>query len=296
MSPATGQTRFRKKGSWAGVPRAESWSILAASSKIAKRRKPASKAKQNPQPKPAISERPLPPPVEINAAQPAASDGGLFGLRSILGNGSPQNVEAFSAHSAASSTTEPAPGEPLPAESERLVEDIPTAVGETGGAVGRQPTGVSGIPAAESPIDSAFLQGLISFDAEDVRGVLEEGFDFLAERFDSEHWKLTERQSRMLGRPTTELLTSIWTKLSLLLPDQLAQWCTAMPGLAGFVLTSSIVVGPKIAQQLAVSRQRRAAPKRVIQHGPVPVSPRVGPVGPIDSSPVQAIETDHSFE
>lgn len=247
------------------------------------------------------SEKPLPPPVPVSSAaqQPAQSD--PYGLGTILGNNSsdPQNAEAYAAHSQTSSDSEPEPGEPLPADSEKLLQDVQETIGgvhvageklddeESAAAIG-----------ALAGMDPAFLQGLISFDESDVRGVLEEGFDFLADRFDSAHWKLTERQSRMLGKPTAQLLTSVWTKLSYILPAGLAEWCASTPGLAAFVLTSTIVLGPKIAQQLAVSRQRGAAPKQAIRNAPVPLVPRgaAGPVGPIDTSGVQPIPTDHRFE
>jgi hypothetical protein len=251
------------------------------------------------------SEAPLPPPVPVSSAaeQPVQNDQGLFGLRAILGGkSSSQNADASAAPSPISSVSErvsePEPGEPLDPDAERLLKDLPRAVGAEINGVPANDEETAAALGAVAALDPAFLQSLISFDEEDVRGVLEEGFDFLAERFDSAHWKLTERQSRMLGRPTAQLLTSVWMKLSYMLPAGLAEWCSKTPGLAAFVLTSSIVIGPKVAQQLAVSRQRSAAPKQVLRNGPVPVVPRgaTGPVGPIDTSGAQPIPTDHSFE
>jgi hypothetical protein len=188
----------------------------------------------------------------------------------------------------------------LPPEAERLLSDVPESVGGVfvaGEKLDHEET--AAMAGALGGMSPEFLQGLISFSEEDVRGVLEEGFDFLAERFNSEHWKLTERQSRMLGRPTTELLSSLWTKLSFLLPDQLMQWCSSTPGLAGFVLVSSIVIGPKVAQQWSITRQRKSLPREPRRGGagPVPVSQRAaGPVGEINANPPDPIETDHRFE
>ena len=210
-----------------------------------------------------------------------------------------QNPGAFAGSSQTSSETEPAPGEPLTPEAERIVNDVPEAIGgvyvageklddhETAAAVG-----------ALGSLSPEFLHGLISFNEDDVSSVLEEGFDFLADRFESEHWKLTERQSRMLGGPTTQLLSSVWSKVAQMLPAQLAQWCMSMPGLAGFILVSAIVVGPKVTTQIAVSRKRKSLGKEPRKPGPTPVTFRAytGPVGPIDTNSVQPIQVDHSHE
>lgn len=185
-------------------------------------------------------------------------------------------------------------------EAERLLSDIPEAIGEAPRAGEKldaeESAAAVGALGALSP---DFLQGLIQFEEADVRGVLEEAFEHLAVKFDSEHWKLTDRQSRMLGKPTAQLLSSIWVKLSYLLPDKFAQLCASTPGLAGFVVTSAIVLGPKVAQQFAVSRQRRSAPAPVRRPGPGPVPvqrPPQGPIGPIDTAPPAPIATDHEYE
>ena len=238
-------------------------------------------------------------PVESVAQETGQSD--PYSLGPILANNNPESVAAYGAQSPISSVSEPAPGEPLNVESERLLSDIPQTIGDQGGAAETLNEEESAAAlGALAGMDPAFLQGLISFDESDVRAALEEGFDFLAERFDSGHWKLTERQSRMLGRPTAQLLSTLWTKLSFLLPDQLAKWCASTPGLAGFVLTSAIVIGPKVAQQWSVSRQRRSLPEQPKRNtpGPVPVAPRpqAGPVGAINANPPEMIPTDHNFE
>jgi len=131
----------------------------------------------------------------------------------------------------------------------------------------------------------------INFDPVKVQRVLEEIFDWLAERFDSAHWKLTERQADMLGEPTAQLLTGVWQKLSLYLPDVL----TVTPGATAFLFACTFVVGPKLAQQMAITRSRRqgaAQPQRKsASPGPVPVQPRhTGAVGPINDGPVEPME------
>lgn len=94
----------------------------------------------------------------------------------------------------------------------------------------------------------------IQFSEEDVRAALEEGFDWLADKFHSDHWKLTERQSRMYGAPTTQLLSSVWSNLARFLPGWLSSMCETTPGLAGFIFASALIVGPKVAKQVSISR------------------------------------------
>ena len=217
----------------------------------------------------AVNTKPLPPPVEVPET---SSDQDAYQLAQILQN---QNPEASPSHSASSSTSEPKPGEPLSQEAEHIVADI------------------GGAPAGEDEPDGDQLdpaevaEGLarISFDEAYVRDVLEEAYGWMADKFDSDHWALTERQSRMLGGPTTQLLGSVWMHAQRLIPEILARWANSTPGLMDFVLVFGLVTGPKVAKQFAVSRQRRQRPQRQQRPGaPVAVPPRMGgPVGPMQT-------------
>jgi hypothetical protein len=164
----------------------------------------------------------------------------------------------------------------LPPESERLLHAVPKSIGEADDPVG--PADVS----EEDPI--AALMAQVAFEPQDVQDVLEEFFESLAVRFESDHWKLTERQARMLGRPSAQLLNSMWAKLQNYLPDILAHWCESTPGATAFILACGLIVAPKITRQVAISRERAAArplvPESAKQQRPQPVSvpdkPRVG--------------------
>lgn len=162
-------------------------------------------------------------------------------------------------HSPNSSISEPEPGEPLSAESEKLL------AGETEDDAPED----GGVAAASAPV---VLMPPILFSAEKTEKVLVEIFDWLAERFDSEHWKLTENQASMLGGPTAELLGGVWTKLAEKLPDILVN----TPGAATFLLAVTVVVVPKTAQQIALSRARKQGrePKKPQPRGPVSVPNR----------------------
>lgn len=181
-----------------------------------------------------------------------------------------------------SNLTEPKPGEPLSAEAEAALRDLP-------GAVGDEPEADGGEPGE----DPASLMPSISFSEVKTRKYLVETFDWLAERFDSGHWKLTENQADMLAGPTAELLGGVWTKLSVILPDALV----SVPGATAFLLAASWVVVPKAAQQMAISKARRAGqntqPRRP---GPVAVPRRPAPAHPGDGPPPEAtIGNDTDF-
>jgi hypothetical protein len=208
--------------------------------------------------------KPLPAPVE---SSPSPS-------LPFLQN--PQRNQVASSASASSSVSEPKPGQPLSAENERLLHSVPEFIGEADS----EPKARPGIQFAAS--DAEAIAGMlpdITFDPAEVQGVLEEMFDWWAEKFDSAHWKLTERQSRMLAKPTAELLSSLYLKIGVLLPGWLMSWCEATPGLMGFLLTSGIVIGPKVAVQFQLSRSRRKTEKNRVgpQRVPAPIRPAAAP-------------------
>ena len=150
--------------------------------------------------------------------------------------------------------------EPLAAESERILDSVPAHIGgEADDPGGPADTGAHG----DDPI--AALMSQVTFEPPDVQDQLEEFFGWLAERFESDHWKLTDRQARMLGRPTAQLLDSVWAKLCGILPDVIARWCASTPGATAFLLAAGLVVVPKVAKQITISRSR-VSPER-----PVPV-------------------------
>lgn len=236
-----------------------------------KRRKKKLKKPGAPQSQPSqpANQRPLPPPL-------------------------PFESQAGSAPSFASSlnSTEPKPGEPLPPEAERALHAVPDVIGAGDtedaerDAIGFEPDEIRN------------LIPEIEFDQAEVEAVLEEACAWVAEKRHHEHWKLTERQSRMIGRPTTQLLTSLWSKIGTFLPDFLARWCESTPGLAGAILMGGIVFGPKIAYEIHLSREERAQQPRVRatgssaqpRPGPAPVPPRGGPVGVASTGPVVPLD------
>jgi hypothetical protein len=157
--------------------------------------------------------------------------------------------------------------EGLSPESERLLAGVRGSIGSASedepGSTGEDAEAVAG------------LMAMVAFEPEDVQDTVCEFFEWLAVRFESDHWKLTDRQARMMGRPTAQLLNSLWARLQAVLPDILARWCEQTPGATAFILACGIVVVPKVGKQIAISRERRKA-KPFVEPAPrpQPVPPR----------------------
>jgi hypothetical protein len=207
----------------------------------------------------------LPAPVEIQAAREAQSQPEAAGIMDSIGSlfsgadnpGQPQTPLANSLPRSGTNS--------LPPESERLLSAVPQTIGEAQGEPGA-PVDVQ----ADDPI--AALMAQVAFEPQDVQDVLGELFDWMAERFESDHWKLTERQARMIGRPTAQLLNSMWSRLQNYLPDILSKWCEETPGATAFIMACGIVIVPKVSQQVKISRERAAKEKPLVRD--VPPTPR----------------------
>lgn len=184
-----------------------------------------------------------------------------------------------------SSISEPRPGEPLSAEAEAQLADLPDPAGQES---------APGEMAAETLAPVPALSN--RFKEEYVADVLEEIFAWLADRFESEHWLLSDRQSRMLSEPSTLLLGSLWQHLQRMLPAILERWAESTPGLMDAVFAFGIVLTPKCIKQFELSRQRKAEGRPAKSAGPQPVPARPpyagGPIGPITGTadPLPAVE------
>lgn len=139
-------------------------------------------------------------------------------------------------------------------------------------------------PEAELTADDVReLMDSVTFEQQDVQDLLAEFFDWLADKFQSDHWRLTERQMRILGKPTFRLVNVLWQKLEEKLPDVLVAWCAGTPGASAFLLACGIVVGPKIKKQMSLSSARKKQPAADGQmpsprKSPTPAPPGAGPV------------------
>ena len=242
-------------------------------------RPPGSKSKKSPS-LAGKGSAPLVPPV---APGPLQKAGLLSGVEKLLNFPSAPPppppvagpVEAPPADSMAG-YNDSSPGElgPLPEESARLLAAVPESIG------GGEESPADGL-AGGAPDPIADLMAQVVFEPQDVQDILTEFFDWAAERGRSEHWKLSDRQGRMLARPLAQLMDSCWRKLQNYLPTLLGNWCESTPGAMAFLLAAGLVIGPKVAQQMAISKARRLAVPLVRESapGPVPVAaPRV-PVG-----------------
>lgn|GEM_PF-2489908 len=213
-----------------------------------------------------------------SSPQEPSQDGGLMNsLGSLFGTGSPspsnptsQPQKGRENPSLIDSSTSP----DLPEEVERKLDAIPDVIGQEG----EHPSENSS--AVMSRDDFSALLDMIAFEEQDVRDLLEEAFDWLSEKFESEHWKLSERQSRMLGRPTVMLMNSIWLKLRDRLPDVLLSWCESTPGAAAFITAAGIVIVPKVMTQVSLSKRKKLAPAQEGERKPDAPSHISAPAGP----------------
>ena len=172
---------------------------------------------------------------------------------------------------------EPALDEPLSADAEKILASIPT--------IETQDAGAGGAASSQGDDEGAdaliALAGMVAFEEQDVRDTLEEFFSFLADRFESDHWVLSERQARMLGKPTTLLLNSLWVKLQKLLPDVIARWCESTPGAMAFLTACGLVLVPKVVVQIRISRERKKAKRIIVEdRRPKPEPPQPKPEPP----------------
>jgi hypothetical protein len=207
------------------------------------------------------------------APEPAKQGSGLFGLGDVfqMRQPEPERSPLLSANgSQSSSSSEPVPDDPLSLEAERLLSGVPSTIGADADTEG----GTSSAPGADDPI--AALMAQVAFEEQDVKDTLCEFFDWMAERFESEHWRLTDRQTRMLGRPTSLLLNSLWAKLQTMLPDVLARWCESTPGAMAFMTAAGFAIFPKVMTQVKISRERKRA-RPVIIENPKPQQPKSAP-------------------
>lgn len=200
-----------------------------------------------------------PVPVVDVPNEPAAD--GLLGFLSSKPTPEPNPTPAPKADGESSSASSP-----LPAEVEQQLAAVPDVIGgatpEAAAAEGEsfQDTGITELLAA------------VAFEEQDVRDLLEELFERLAARFESDHWRLSERQSRILGKPSAQLANSIWAKLRDRIPEILARWCEETPGAVAFLTACGIVIVPKVVKQFNVSRTR----KRELIEADRPAVPTVG--------------------
>lgn len=165
----------------------------------------------------------------------------------------------------------------LSGEQQQQLNAVPDVIGDT------QPA-AAGVPNAGASSMLSVLDN-VAFSEQDVTDALTEFFSYLSGRFDSEHWLLTERQQRMLGGPTAQLVNGVWAKLRTKLPDILARWAESTPGATAFMMAFGIVVVPKVMAQVKLSREKQSPapvkaetaerkPAAKVQQtaGPVPVA------------------------
>lgn len=200
----------------------------------------------------------LPEPIEINAmrgpAKPEEKPGLLGQLGSLFsGADNPSATSMMSSAESGHSSAGSIP-DPLSRESEQILSSVPDHIGGEADDPGG-PGDVSMHEDIDADSVREFMAEIV-FENQDIHDLLVEFFDWIAEKRQMEHWRLTERQARMLGRPLAQLLNSLWIRLQNYLPETLAGWCEDIPGATGFILACGLVPTPKIFQDVRILRER----------------------------------------
>jgi len=219
--------------------------------------------------------QPSKPLASPQPEEPKPSGGFLDSLKQTFLPKNPNPSPSPEAGSTGSSTEAPV----LTPEVEKQLNRIPDVVG--GDSDDDEMAG-QGIGADEI---SALLDA-VAFEEQDVKDTLEELFEWLAEHFEAEHWKLTPRQVRMLGRPACQLMNSLWDKLKLRIPDIIARWCESTPGATAFLMAFGLVVVPKGLKQWKLSRASAEGKKSPENKESSADVPKKQPV------PMRSVETD----
>lgn len=222
----------------------------------AKPRKPRKPGKgKRGRPKKSASRRakPLPHPIDPASAPAEQPKSGLFGK--LLGRNQSSKPSPAGESSGGSGA--------VPSDVQAQLDRIPDTIAE-------QPGEEHQGEAAISSGDIRNLMEMVAFEEQDIRDLLTEGFEWLADRFQSEHWKLTERQGRMLGKPAAQLANSLWQKLCVYLPEVLGAWIANTPGAAATLMACGVVIGPKVMLQVRLNRQRRGVPNKSAPAKPAP--------------------------
>lgn len=192
---------------------------------------------------------PLPAPVDVSEEKGKENSSLLDSLGSMFQSQSPTSQNQSQSENL-SGTDSSISGKTLTSEDHAQLNAVPDVIGD-------EPTSESASAEMDSGAAMVSLLDNVAFSEQDVTDTLTELFSWAADKFESDHWKLTERQQRMLGGPTTQIVNVMWIKLREKLPDILARWCESTPGATAFLMAFGIVVVPKAMKQVKLSRAKR---------------------------------------
>jgi hypothetical protein len=287
------------------VPYAESGEPLEKSAKKAAVKARPAKKKSKARPAKKRAAAPLPEPVEVGGPEVRPASAEEKSLLSKLFGGDQSNPNPSTPqHNPAPSGIESVTGsggssipncsEPLSAEAERILAGVPATVGgEADDPGGPADFSGSALPGSDDAAELVALMDCVMFTPEDVAGTVAEWCDHLATWLDSDHWRISEGQQRLLGKPYATLANGMWGKVKQMLPGWLASTCETTPGLAGSFMVTAAVFGPKVMQQLIVSRMKKKAGPRIVKpnNEPAPApAPAPAHTGPFGRTPLRVPE------
>lgn len=193
-----------------------------------------------------------------NAAPPSPSDvqqqSGLVGMvKNLFGNPQRPLNEKVEDSSRASSAVPEATSK-LPAATEAALAQVPDTIGaESVPAIGSDPVQDAELT-NQQRIDELIALGYV--DVETTGELASDLFDYFAGKFDSEHWKLNERNRDRIGRPGAACINSCIQRVMDALPDAVGNSAMEHPEWAALVLAVGTVTAPRAIKQLKLSKTK----------------------------------------
>lgn len=199
------------------------------------------------------------------------------GLRGMfdLPSQSPQPEAAAAASSLGSENSSTVPGktsETITADAERKLTDVPDVIGEPVEASGSaEETTDETLSALElSRVDALCELGY--FDKTFAAEALDDIFGGLADRFESEHWKLKPERRDKIARPLCAVMNETMDAVMSALPGAAGDAARSHPEFAMLAVALGSAVLPRALKQVRISRARAASGERKPAQ---PDSPRV---------------------
>lgn len=213
------------------------------------------------------------------ASEPVKPEGVIGKLRGLFNNpqpvtGSPKPDVPASAKPFP--TSEPAP---LPADTERQLAAVPDVIGEE-----RSSELVAIDDAGADLSNQARIGELVELgyvDAEQAGDIAGDIFDYLAVRFDSDHWKLKPNNRERIGRPFAASVNGAIQAVLDYLPDSASVIAAAHPEWAAFGLAIGGAIVPRALKQLKVSRERKRGNDRKPEQRTSKSAPSSGGIVPV---------------
>lgn len=193
--------------------------------------------------------------AEVEQQSPSLTQKLSDGLRTLLSGNQQQQPQSQSSD-ADSSTPSETGSSSLPPDTAAKLDQVPDVIGEDGPVVAGEP--VDEDDARELQV-RAHLEELANegfVDQELVGDLLDEGFEWLAVKKKSDHWKLKPKQRARLQLAATACVNSSVQRVFDALPDAVGDAATGHPEWAALLLAAGSVVVPRVLKQMQLTAKK----------------------------------------